>query len=270
MSLGRLAVLVAGTVLYASSLSAQASLLAVPSLPPVAGDSSRQLQSGIRFELPPLLPLHAMSVSRTAPPFVRASLLAVGVSGAVSLADGPMMREIAKLRSDDGSMRRASVLCASLGGFVPLSVGGLMWAGGAIAGNDVVKHIGVESTQAVMLSGVLTIGIKGLIGRSRPNASPDDPDHFYPGRGFFDARRSSFPSGHTSAAFALATVLSRELSGRYPSKRWLIRGALYGAAGSVGLARMYQNAHWPSDVVTGAALGTLSGMQALSWHAGRR
>ncbi len=270
MSLSGLAVLVAGSALFASSLGAQASILALPSMPSLAVDSARQLHSGLRIELPPLLPLHAMSVPRTAPPFVRASLLAVGVSAAVSLADGPLMRQVAKLRADDGSAPRAAILCASLGGMVPLSVGGLLWAGGALSGNDVVKHVGLESTQAVLLSGALTIGIKGLIGRSRPNASPDDPDQYYPGRGFFDARRSSFPSGHTSAAFALATVLSRELSGRYPSKRWLIRSALYGAAGSVGLARMYQNAHWPSDVVTGAALGTLSGMQALSWHAGRR
>jgi hypothetical protein len=269
VSLGRLAVLVAGTVLYASSLSAQASLLAVPSLPPVAGDSSRQLQSGIRFELPPLLPLHAMSVSRTAPPFVRASLLAVGVSGAVSLDDGPMMREIA---SCVPTMARCDAPRCS----APRSAASFHFGQGADVGRrrDRRQRRGQAHRRRIDAGRdaqrVLTIGIKGLIGRSRPNASPDDPDHFYPGRGFFDARRSSFPSGHTSAAFALATVLSRELSGRYPSKRWLIRGALYGAAGSVGLARMYQNAHWPSDVVTGAALGTLSGMQALSWHAGRR
>ncbi len=264
------AVVLAGGVCLAQSVSAQASILTLPRLGFRGGDSLRQAQSGLQIDPPSILPLHAMSVSCGAPRFVRNSFLAVGASAAVSLVDEPVMREIGKFRSPDGATRRASVLCASLGGFVPLTVGSLMWAGGAVTGHDVLEHIGMESTQAVMLSGALTIGIKGLVGRTRPNASPDDPDQYYPGRGFFDARRSSFPSGHTSAAFALATVLSRELSGRYPSKKWLIRTTLYGAASSVGLARMYQNAHWPSDVVTGAALGTLSGMQALSWHAGSR
>lgn len=219
----------------------------------------------------PRMPLaHVEAVVRTAPRFVRMSAAAVGVSALVSFADAPMMRGIARLRTPDGAAQRASVVAASLGGFVPLSLGAALWAGGAMGGNDFVEHVGIESTQAVLLSGALTIGIKGLVGRSRPNASPDDPDEYHPGRGFFDARLASFPSGHTSAAFAVATVLSRELTARYPGHRWLIRSALYGAAGSVGFARMYQNAHWPSDVVTGAALGTLSGMQSLAWHRGSR
>lgn len=213
---------------------------------------------------------HVEAVARTAPAFVRMSVAAVGVSALVSLADAPVMRGIARLRTPGGTAQRASVVAASLGGTVPLSLGAALWAGGAMSGNDFVEHLGVESTQAVLLSGALTVGIKGLVGRSRPNASPDDPDEYHLGGGFFNARLASFPSGHTSAAFAVATVLSRELSARYPSQRWLIRSVLYGAAGSVGIARMYQNAHWPSDVVTGAALGTLSGMQSLAWHRGSR
>lgn len=270
MSFPTRALIVAGSVFLASSLPAQASILAFSRPGAFGADSVRPSQSSLQIDPPTILPLHAMSVSRGAPHFVRNSLIAVGASAGVSLIDEPVMREIGKFRSPEGTTQRASVIAASLGGFVPLTVGSLLWAGGAVSHNVVVRHIGMESTQAVMLSGALTIGIKGLVGRSRPNATPDDPDQYYPGRGFFDASRASFPSGHTSAAFALATVLSRELSGRYPAKKWLIRSALYGAAGSVGLARMYQNAHWPSDVVTGAALGTLSGMQALSWHAGSR
>ena len=202
--------------------------------------------------------------------FVRASAIAVGASALLSLSDAHLMHEIGKLRSLDGNMQQASVFCASLGGFVPLSLGAALWAGGAITGNKFVAHTGVEATQAVLLSGAITIGIKGLIGRSRPNVSPDDPDQYHPGGGFLDAQRASFPSGHTSAAFAVATVLSSELSARFPARRWWIRGALYTAASSVGFARMYQNAHWPSDVLSGATLGTLSGLQSLAWHRGSR
>ncbi|MCC6774872.1 MAG: phosphatase PAP2 family protein [Gemmatimonadaceae bacterium] len=207
-----------------------------------------------------------MLLDRADPHFVRTLAYAVGASAVVSLGDAAVMRGVASFRSTDGAGQRATVLAASLGGIVPLSAGTLMWAGGTAFHHDALRNLGSESTQAVLLSGVLTIGIKGLVGRMRPNASPDDPDDYHPGRGFVNASSASFPSGHTSAAFAMATVLSRELSARFPRQRWLIRGAIYGAAGSVGLARMYQNAHWPSDVVTGAALGTLSGMQVLSWN----
>lgn len=258
-----------GAVVSGVSLSAR-----VPDSAAVLGDGRLLDAPKFLFEMPTLEPIRSpsrsMLVVRNDPRFVRSLLIAAGASAVVSLGDAQMMREIAKLRSPDGGGQRASVICASLGGIVPLSVGTLMWAGGAVTHDDFVKNLGLESTQAVVLSGALTVGIKGLIGRTRPNAAPDDPDQYYPGRGFFNASRASFPSGHTSAAFAVATVLSKEMSARFPRQRWLIRGALYGAAGTVGFARMYQNAHWPSDVVTGAALGTLSGLKALSWNSGPR
>lgn len=263
--------------------------------PLVRADSTRQLHPGLRIAVadhaPPRLWMQApnatsilgsvaepsnglsrrpLLLKRADPHFVRTLSYAVGASAVVSLGDARMMRAIASIRSPDGAGRKASILAASLGGIVPLSAGTLMWAGGTVFHRDVMRQLGSESTQAVLLSGALTIGIKGLVGRMRPNASPDDPDEYRPGRGFMNASSASFPSGHTSAAFAMATVLSRELSARFPRERWWIRGVLYGAAGSVGLARMYQNAHWPSDVVTGAALGTLSGMQVLSWNGDRR
>ncbi len=263
--------------------------------PLVRADSTRQLHTGSRIAVAAQslarLPLQALIATsslapgatppagilrrsllleRADPHFVRTLGYAVGASAVVSLGDAAMMRGIASIRSTDGPGQKATVLAASLGGVVPLSAGTLMWAGGTLFHHDGLRNLGSESTQAVLLSGVLTIGIKGIVGRMRPNASPDDPDVYRPGRGFVNASSASFPSGHTSAAFAMATVLSRELSARFPRERWLIRGALYGAAGSVGLARMYQNAHWPSDVVTGAALGTLSGMQVLSWNRGPR
>lgn len=193
---------------------------------------------------------------------------AVAVSSVVSLKDGAIMHEVLKMRASSGRLDGASTFCSALGGAGPLSLGLAMWAGGTLTHKPFVQRLGVETTQSVALSGAITLGIKGLIGRTRPYGAPEDPDQYYPGRGFFDAQRASFPSGHTSAAFAVATVLSRELSARHPSQGRWIRGALYGGATAVGLARVYQNAHWSSDVVTGAALGTLSGLRVLAWHPG--
>ena len=252
--------LVYGSIFCCSRLAAAQQ--SIPTLT-TAADTAQALRVVTIDRAPALL-------GGAAPPFARAMLVAVAVSSVVSLQDGAIMREVGKMRASGDGLKGVSSFCSSFGAGIPVALGVGLWAGGAITHHDFVQRLGVETTQSVMLSGALTIGIKGLIGRARPSAAPDDPDQYYPGRGFLDSKRASFPSGHTSAAFAVATVLSRELSARHPERRRWIRGLLFGGASAVGLSRVYQNAHWPSDVVTGAALGTLSGMQVLSWHPGAR
>ena len=60
---------------------------------------------------------------------------------------------------------------------------------------------------------------------------------------------TSFPSGHTAAAFATASILS------FYFKKWLIPA--FAAAVCAGLARVYLLVHYPSDVVAGAVIGIL-------------
>jgi len=60
----------------------------------------------------------------------------------------------------------------------------------------------------------------------------------------------AFPSGHTSAAFSVATVFAE----RYPNHRW-VRWVAYGLAGLVGFSRISLESHFPSDVFLGAVLG---------------
>lgn len=67
--------------------------------------------------------------------------------------------------------------------------------------------------------------------------------------------RNSFPSGHTTMAFASATLLNLEYAERYP---WL-PAVSYGAASLAGVGRLLNNRHWVGDVVTGAGLGILCG-----------
>jgi len=64
-----------------------------------------------------------------------------------------------------------------------------------------------------------------------------------------DGGSGSFPSGHTSAAFATATSLSLS----YP--KWYVIIPSYLWAGTVGYSRMYLGVHYPSDVLAGAVLG---------------
>jgi membrane-associated phospholipid phosphatase len=64
----------------------------------------------------------------------------------------------------------------------------------------------------------------------------------------------SFPSGHTSQAFFLMTLLSFQF--QVPVA---VKVLLYGVAVLVGITRMYVGAHFPRDVVAGAILGTAWG-----------
>ena len=95
-----------------------------------------------------------------------------------------------------------------------------------------------------LLAGGIVQGGKFAVGRERPNGS----------------NNYSFPSGHTETAFVAAEFLHQEYKDR---SVWISIGG-YGAATFVGVARVYNNKHWVSDVVTGAGIGILS-TKAVYW-----
>jgi membrane-associated phospholipid phosphatase len=119
-------------------------------------------------------------------------------------------------------------------------------AGGLISHNDKVTHAGLSLLFSAGLSAGAAQGLKLVIGRERPldNVSAWD---FDPPK--FDA---AFPSGHTTAAFAMATSLADDIH-----RPWATV-ALYSVATGVAVSRVYQQEHWVSDVVGGAALGIAS------------
>jgi membrane-associated phospholipid phosphatase len=88
----------------------------------------------------------------------------------------------------------------------------------------------------------LTIGIKEATRRSRPE-----------GAGF------SFPSGHTTAAFASATVLQQHFG-------WKVGIPAYAVAAYVGASRVEMRRHYLSDVAFGAALGIVAGRTVTIGH----
>lgn len=105
--------------------------------------------------------------------------------------------------------------------------------------------------EALLDSEILVTVIKVSSQRLRPYALPsqgDFDDTFF--RGSSAISSSSFPSGHTIAAFSVATIFAR----RYHTHRW-VPWLAYGAAGLVGFSRITLQAHFPSDVFLGAALG---------------
>lgn len=193
---------------------------------------------------------------------------AAGIAGAIALFDARLSVEVQRVGGDD--MSTPSTVGSFVGGPVPLALGATLYGAGRLSGDGFVTQTGREVIRAVVVSGAITALIKGAVGRARPFASPGDPDAFDPGHGFTNASLASFPSGHTSAAFATATVLSRELNAAHPRTRRLVNSLLFGAATFVGFSRVYQRQHWPSDVVAGAALGTITGYEVVAHAHGDR
>ena len=104
-------------------------------------------------------------------------------------------------------------------------------------GNDERRETGRLLTSTFISTGVIVWGMKEIIGRKRPL---DDV-----------VGNPAFPSGHTAYAFAGATLLGN----RYPK----LRIPLYIGAGLVGITRIYLGRHYVSDVIAGAAVGTITG-----------
>jgi membrane-associated phospholipid phosphatase len=83
-----------------------------------------------------------------------------------------------------------------------------------------------------------------VVGRSRPyNTGGKDPDVFKLGKGFSSGDYASFPSGHTSTAFAVAGAVTNETTRWWPKSAWIIGRLMYGGATTVGLSRMYHSKH---------------------------
>lgn len=213
--------------------------------------------------------------------FTRNDLLLLGtfVLGTTAAArfDEPWDR-----RLQTPSIQRSEVLGASarrartFGSPGSIVLTSALYAGGRLLNQRPVADAGLHATEAVLLSGAVTTLLKGLTGRARPNVPNSDPgeqasdaDDFQLGRGF-GGSYTSFPSGHTTVAFAAASALTRELSGTHPRVAWFVGPLLYGGATAVGLSRMYENKHWASDVIAGAAVGTLIGRSLVAYQHARR
>jgi membrane-associated phospholipid phosphatase len=127
---------------------------------------------------------------------------------------------------------------------------------GSLADNDTAMLVAQDSlTASIIASGMITPTIKIITGRSRPyeevgnnnfqGASASSPN-------------SSFPSGHTTEAFALASVISAHYE-----ETW-IKSSVYTVATLVGMARVYNDAHFASDVLAGALIGNWVGRSVVA------
>jgi membrane-associated phospholipid phosphatase len=153
-------------------------------------------------------------------------------------------------------------------------IGGGLYLIGRVGKFQRIADLGWHGTEAVLLADVTTYVLKGLAGRERPFLSAgSNPHNFKFGRGFSGGNYASFPSGHSTTAFAAAAAVTNETTRWWPHSTYIIGPLMYAGATAVGLSRMYHNRHWASDVVLGAAIGTFSGRKVVLYahgHPGNR
>jgi membrane-associated phospholipid phosphatase len=108
-----------------------------------------------------------------------------------------------------------------------------------------------------ILSGLAAQIIKNLVNAPRPKLYFEAGQYLHFIDGVSLANNSSFPSGHTATAFALATVLVLMAKNKNGQLFILL------AAAMVGYSRIYLAQHFLLDVMIGAVIGTASGMLAV-------
>lgn len=177
---------------------------------------------------------------------------ALGGVGALMLLDEPVQRftqhHLRSNTTDDiASVFRQEGQAPYYAG-LSLGVLGL----GLVTGKPGIRRAGARLVAAVALSGAELEAMKYLVGRSRPNGGVG-AFSFHPFASLTDSAgvetRGSMPSGHVTAAFAVATSLADDI------KSPLVHVLLYTAASGTAFSRINDNLHWLSDTGMGAVLG---------------
>lgn len=117
-------------------------------------------------------------------------------------------------------------------------------AAGYMKNDKDLQHKGWELVGSIVINTAITQGLKFAVDRKRPFETY--PNDVYP---YKIDNSASFPSGHTSTAFATATTLSLEF------KKWYVVVPAFAWATGVGYSRIYLGEHYPTDVLAGAAVG---------------
>ena len=166
------------------------------------------------------------------------NLAIAGIGGGLALLAHPADQTLnAHLQSHDDGVNAAFVPGKYLGGIpaqVAFSLG--TYAYGRVLDAPKVAHLGMDLLQAQILTVILVEPMKLAVHRERPDGS----DH------------QSFPSGHAAVTFAVTTVIERHLG-------WRKSLLAYSIASYVALSRLHDNQHYLSDVIFGAAVGTIAG-----------
>jgi membrane-associated phospholipid phosphatase len=205
------------------------------------------------------LPLHAapLALPATPSPTLKDGLAAAAIAAGLFLVDGEVQRFAQRHRGNTSEDIAVVVTPFGDGRFTVPALA-VCYTAGYVTRNDRLTRLGMMGVQSFALAGAVSSSVKFLGHRARPSAFAGT---FTWGGPSCDTCDQSFPSGHTTSAFAVATIVA----GEFREKKWVAPVA-YSAAALTGLARIHDNAHWASDVAAGAAVGYLSGRAVLHWN----
>jgi hypothetical protein len=189
-------------------------------------------------------------------------LTAAGIVGAIPLvmvADNELHQRLGK-RDLSGSEH--SGFPAYYG---DIRVAGLLaigtYSAGLLVDDDEMRATGGLLIKAILISSMTTMTIRFISARSRPPTG----DGSWKFNGFtWKDDVNSFPSGHTTVAFAVSSVLAQRAD-----NVWL-SAMLYGLATATAFSRVYNHQHWVSDVLVGGGIGLLAGFHVGSNEHQRR
>ena len=159
-------------------------------------------------------------------------LIGASVSGAGSFLDGRFRERFGA--APQGSFARNGGLAGGAPVILPAVAG--LFVAGRFSPSGPFRSATYDMAQALIVNCAYTYALKRAVGRTRPDGSDNQ----------------SFPSGHASDAFALATVANAHFGAKVGIPAYL-------AAGAIGFSRVSKNAHNLSDVLAGATLGYIVG-----------
>lgn len=119
---------------------------------------------------------------------------------------------------------------------------------GVVVKNNKIRSYSLMALKSMTYAGLVTRAIKTTMRRVRPNKDEENAHDWY---GSLDDH--SFPSGHTTLAFSVGTLIAESTNG----KSKVIPILAYSASAIAGWSRVHDKAHWASDVVVGALIGHL-------------
>ncbi|MDH4101490.1 MAG: phosphatase PAP2 family protein [Nitrospirota bacterium] len=133
-----------------------------------------------------------------------------------------------------------------------------LYAYGHYYENEKARKTALLSVESFVITGIFTQIGKFSLHRHRPSTGDSHDSWDGPG---VTGDNLSFPSGHSSSAFSIATVLASE----YKDHVW-VPPLSYGIATLTALSRVNDNAHWASDVFAGSALGYFTAKAVVGLH----
>ena len=182
-------------------------------------------------------------------------LAALGIAGVAAILDRPVRDEMRRHAPNDS---RFMLEVERFGKEYSLAVLGGFYLAGALGNDENAATVAEDGLTALIIAGgIITPAIKFVTGRSRPRDN-DGIAKFHPLSICYYSSNSSFPSGHTTHAFALASVFANHYD-----ETW-VTCASYSIASLVGVARSYHDAHFASDILAGALIGTLVGKSVVA------